>query len=118
MGDRQWRIESHEFRSRIIFQLQAAPDQQKVNTASSKSNLSIIGEGDVSLTVWNGGGYQTVLLKECLHVAGLSKNLFSVPSAVAKGVNVSMNQKQCIISVSNKTVALGAKVGNLNYIKT
>ncbi len=91
---------------------------RKVNTASSKSNLSIIGEGDVSLTMWNGGEYQTVPLKECLHVAGLSKNLFSVPSAVAKGVNVSMNQKQCIISDSNKTVALGAKVGNLYYLKT
>ena len=91
---------------------------RKVNTASSRSSLTIIGEGNVELNVWNGTTHQKVVLKECLHVEGLSKNLFSVPSAVARGVSVVMNQANCIISVTNKTLAVGARIGNLYYLKT
>ena len=89
---------------------------RKVVTASSKSSLTVIGMGDVSLKVWNGHTNQTVVLKDCLHVDGLSKNLFSVPAAVAKGANVSMIQDKCSVSVNGKILAIGSKIENLYYL--
>ncbi len=45
---------------------------RKVFTASSSTSLTILGEGEVVLEIWNGSRYQTVGLKGCLHVQGIS----------------------------------------------
>jgi hypothetical protein len=53
---------------------------RKVFTASSSTSLTILDEDEVVLEIWNGSRYQTVGLKGCLHVQGISRNLFSVPA--------------------------------------
>jgi hypothetical protein len=67
---------------------------RKVFTTRLSTSLTILGEAEVALEVWNGSGYQLVGLKGCLHVQGLSRNLFSVPAAVVKGANISITKKK------------------------
>ncbi len=43
---------------------------RKVVTASAAS-LTILGEGDAKLNIWNGNKWQPIVLKKCLHVKGL-----------------------------------------------
>ena len=122
-GDNSWVIDSGAsnhmgFDRQMFTKYKKLAVSRKVNTASSRSSLTIVGEGDVALTVWNGISYQMVVLTDCLHVDGLSKNLFSVPSAITKGASVIMNQSDCIISFNNQTIAMGNRVGNLYYLQT
>jgi hypothetical protein len=57
------------------------------------------------------------VFKKCLHVKGLSRNLFSVPSAVARGANISMTQTGVDITINGQKIGVVVKVGNLYQLK-
>jgi hypothetical protein len=66
---------------------------------------------------WNGSKWQPTVLKKCLHVKGLSRNLFSVPSVVARGANISMTQAGVDITMNGQKIGVGVKNGNLYQLK-
>jgi hypothetical protein len=79
--------------------------------------LTILGEVEVVLEIWNGSRYQTVGLKGCLHVQGISRNLFSVPAAVSKGADMSMTKTGCILTMNVQKIGVGTKVESLYHLK-
>ncbi len=90
----------------------------KVLTASSPTNLIILGEEEVVLEVWNCNWYQSVGLKGCKHVHGLSRNLFSVPTAVAKGAAMSITKSGCALTIIGQKIGVGTKYGSIYHMKT
>jgi hypothetical protein len=100
-----------------VQELQYPRSTEKVVTASSATSLTILGEGDVILNIWNGIMWRSTVLKKCLHVKGLSKNLFLVPSAVAQGANINMTQTGVEIVVNGQIVGVGVKSGSLYHLK-
>jgi hypothetical protein len=61
--------------------------------------------------------WQPTVLKKCLHVKGLSRNLFSVPSAVARGANISMTQTGFEFTLNGQKTGIGVKNDNLYHLK-
>jgi hypothetical protein len=55
--------------------------------------------------------------KKCLQVKGLTKNLFSVPSAVARGANSNVAQAGVEIVVNGQIIGVNVKSGNLYHLK-
>jgi hypothetical protein len=91
---------------------------RKVFSASSSTSLTVLGEGEVVLEIWNESRYQRVGLKGCLHVQGISINLFSVPASESKGANISITKTGCILTMNGQKIGVGTKVGRLYHLKT
>ena len=61
--------------------------KHKVNKTKQVSALTIIAKREIKIEVWDGKASHTFVLKNYIHMERLTKNRFSVPSTVAKGVD-------------------------------
>lgn len=76
------------------------------------------GKGDVSLTVFNGKEKVNLTLKDVLYVPKLQNNLFSLPSATAKGASFEFKGRTCRVYMEGKDYVIGHKHGKLYKLNT
>lgn len=84
-----------------------------VSSAKSSAQLRVLGQGTVMLRVWNGTGWTNARLENALHVQDLTKNLFSLTAAAARGMKVEISHNGCVVSRDGRTVATGSRRGML-----
>lgn len=65
------------------------------------------------LKIWNDTKWMNARLENALHVRDLSKNLFSLTAATARGMTVEIAEDECVVKKSGHTVATGSRRGRL-----
>ena len=68
------------------------------------------------LRVWTGHAWIDDRLENTLHVQDLSKNLFSLTAAAARGMTVEITRNECVAKRSETPVATGRNLGFLMYL--
>lgn len=91
---------------------------KSVSTAKTGNKLKVLGVGTVAVVISLGNKLVKIRLENTLHVEDLSKNLFSVPAILKKGMKIEMGQTGCMIKHQGKTVATGSQRGSLIYLDT
>lgn len=86
---------------------------RNVFSAKNSAQLKVLGQGTVSLRVWNGTSWINARLENALHVQDLSKNLFSLTAATSRGMTVEISGDECIVKKRGRIVAMGSRSGNL-----
>ena len=89
---------------------------RSVSSAKDDVKLKVIGYGTVKLRVWTGNAWIDATLFDTLHVQDLSKNLFSLTAAAARGMTVEITRDECVIKRGGTAVATGRKQGFLMYL--
>lgn len=75
------------------------------------------GVGDILVQAFDGNKWDSCVLKEVLHVPELKFNLYSVSTAVDRGMKVASEQKRCVVTKGDSLVAVGEQNGNLYSMK-
>uniref|UniRef100_A0AAV1TIP8 Polyprotein n=1 Tax=Peronospora matthiolae TaxID=2874970 RepID=A0AAV1TIP8_9STRA len=89
---------------------------RSISSAKSDVKLNVIGHGTVKLRVWTGHAWIDARLENTLHVQDLSKNLFSLTAAAARGMTVEITRNECVVKRGGTPVATGRKQGFLLYL--
>ena len=89
---------------------------RSISSAKSDVKLKVIGHGTVKLRVWTGHAWIDARLENTLHVEDLSKNLFSLTAASARGMTVEITRNECVVKQGGTPVATGRKQGFLMYL--
>uniref|UniRef100_A0AAV1V0R9 CCHC-type domain-containing protein n=1 Tax=Peronospora matthiolae TaxID=2874970 RepID=A0AAV1V0R9_9STRA len=84
---------------------------RSISSAKSDVKLNVIGHGTVKLRVWTGHAWIDARLENTLHVQDLSKNLFSLTAAAARGMTVEITRNECVVKRGGTPVATGRKQG-------
>uniref|UniRef100_A0AAV1U3E5 CCHC-type domain-containing protein n=1 Tax=Peronospora matthiolae TaxID=2874970 RepID=A0AAV1U3E5_9STRA len=88
---------------------------RSISSAKSDVQLNVIGHGTVKLRVWTGHAWIDARLENTLHVQDLSKNLFLLTAAAARGMTVEITRNECMVKRGGKPVGTGRKQGFLLY---
>ena len=120
-NDDRWVIDSgatnHMCKNKDLFtRMASTKDGRMVTTAKNGTQVKVQGEGVVKMKVYNGKRLVEATLENVLYVPQLSKNLFSVPAVIQKGLNVQMNKDGCKIMSGKAVKATGMKQGSLIYL--
>uniref|UniRef100_A0AAV1UN22 GAG-pre-integrase domain-containing protein n=1 Tax=Peronospora matthiolae TaxID=2874970 RepID=A0AAV1UN22_9STRA len=86
---------------------------QNVLSAKNSACLKVLGRVTVVSRGWNGTSWMNARLKNALHVHDLSKNLFSLTAATARGMTIDIAGNDCIVEKSGRPVATGSRRGVL-----
>lgn len=89
---------------------------RSVSSAKNDVKLKVIGYGTVKLRVWTGHAWIDATLENTLHVQELSKNLFSLTAAAARGMTIEITRDECVVKRGGTPVATGRKQGFLMYL--
>ena len=95
-----------------------AQNKRSVSSAKNDVKLQVIGQGTVKLRVWTGNAWIDARLENTLHVQDLTKNLFSLTAAAARGMTVEITRNECVVKRGGTPVATGRKQGFLMYLNT
>ena len=93
-----------------------AQNKRSVSSAKNDVKLQVIGQGTVKLRVWTGNAWIDARLENTLHVQDLTKNLFSLTAAAARGMTVEITRNECVVRRGGTPVATGRKQGFLIYL--
>ena len=89
---------------------------RSISSAKSYVKLNVIGHWTVKLRVWTGHAWIDARLENALYVQDLSKNLFSLTAAAARGMAVDITRNECVVKRGGTPVATGRKQGFLMYL--
>ena len=89
---------------------------RSISSAKSDVKLNVIGHRTVKLRVWTGHAWIDARLENTLHVQDLSKNLFLLTAAAARGMTVKITRNECVVKRGGTPVATGRKQGFLLYL--
>ena len=78
---------------------------RSISSAKSDVKLKFIGHGTVKLRAWTGHAWIDDRLENTLHVQDLSKNLFPLTAAVARGMTVEITRNECVVKRGGTPVA-------------
>lgn len=71
------------------------------------------GEGEIDIYAFNGSEWNRQYLAKVLHVPELKYNLFSLSSALDKGLSLSSHSQKCTFSKNGNVLAVGERQGKL-----
>uniref|UniRef100_A0AAV1TJ00 Integrase catalytic domain-containing protein n=1 Tax=Peronospora matthiolae TaxID=2874970 RepID=A0AAV1TJ00_9STRA len=89
---------------------------RSISSAKSDVKLNVIGHRTVKLRVWTRHAWIDARLENTLHGQDLSKNLFSLTAAAARGMTVEITRNECVVKRGGTPVATGRKQGFLLYL--
>ena len=89
---------------------------RSILSAKSDVKLNATGHGTVKLRVWTGHAWIDDRLEKTLHDQDLSKKLFSLTAAAARGMKVEMTRNECVVYRGGTPVATGRKQRFLLYL--
>ena len=91
----------------------ATTKAHNIQSAKNSASLKVLGQGTVILRVWNGKMWLNARLNNVLHVQDLSKNLFSLTAATARGMKIEIFGDGCVVKKCGRIVATGSRRGML-----
>ena len=91
----------------------ATTKAHNIQSAKNSASLKVLGQGTVILRVWNGKMWLNAHLNNVLHVQDLSKNLFSLTAATARGMKIEISGDGCVVKNCGQIVATGSRRGML-----
>ena len=86
---------------------------RNIQSAKNSASLKVLGQDTVILRVWNGKMWLNARLNNVLHVQDLSKNLFSLTAATARGMKIGIFGDGCVVKKCGRIVATGSRRGML-----
>lgn len=94
----------------VNYQKLLSPIQVRVGNGTL---IPALGKGEIDIVSYNGEAWQRNYLAGVLYVPGLKYNLFSLSSALDKGLQLVSDDKKCELKKNGNTVAVGARYENL-----
>lgn len=86
-------------------------------TIGNGQKMYAIGRGNIRIQSFDGSKWIDGTLYDALYIPKLHRNLFSSIQAIDKGCKVYTDRSKCEVTKNGRTVAVGARNGNLFHMK-
>ena len=119
--DIRWVIDSgatnHMCKNKDLFHnLKQEDNGREIVTAKNGAKIKVKGVGTIKMMVYNGKKLIQATMDDVLYVEDLSRNLFSIPAIMKKGLKIQISNDGCQILHGNEVKATGMKQGSLLYL--
>lgn len=103
----------HMCKDKNYFENYKALEYTRMVHLGDGAKVQVIGEGNIKLNAFNGKCWSVVNLENVFFVPELKVNLFSVVSALDKGLQMLSNNTECKFIKNNKIIVISKRVDRL-----